>query len=369
MFIPNSICWPERKSFAFTIVDDTDCSTVENTKPVYDLLADNGLLTTKTVWPLSATGKPITSGDTLENPKYRAWVLELATQGFEIAMHGVSDGSSDRQRIIEGLHRYRELLGDNPILNTIHVNHTGQKEALYWGAGRLDPPVRWLYARYRQHCGSQASSWGIDQLSPHFWGDLCQQHIKYVRNLVFANINTIKMDPLMPYHDARRPYVRYWFSSSYGSGVDSFCKLIRDANQDRLVEEGGGCIVYTHLGSTFYPLRDDFKRLIRRLGRLPGWFVPASTLLDFLGATRGWCNVENYEQTLRSMQWQWLVQQLQRKGASARVSTNLQQLLLCGSSLVRSLVHRLSPQLSAHSPAPDFPMPHTHQSSMRIGNR
>ncbi len=42
--------WPSGKKFAFTIIDDTDHGTVSNLKPVYDLLNELGIKTTKTVW-------------------------------------------------------------------------------------------------------------------------------------------------------------------------------------------------------------------------------------------------------------------------------------------------------------------------------
>ena len=45
--------WPEQKKFAFTVVDDTDKATVQNVGPVYDLLAELGINTTKTVWPIA----------------------------------------------------------------------------------------------------------------------------------------------------------------------------------------------------------------------------------------------------------------------------------------------------------------------------
>ena len=32
------INWPENKKFAFTIVDDTDCTTLENGPLIYDFL-------------------------------------------------------------------------------------------------------------------------------------------------------------------------------------------------------------------------------------------------------------------------------------------------------------------------------------------
>lgn len=43
--------WLNGKSFAFTIIDDTDEATVANVKPIYDLLAELGIWTTKTVGP------------------------------------------------------------------------------------------------------------------------------------------------------------------------------------------------------------------------------------------------------------------------------------------------------------------------------
>jgi hypothetical protein len=204
-----AIKWPEGKCFAFTIVDDTDCSTVENTKPIYDLLAENGLRTTKTVWPLTRREGAITGGDSLENSYYRDWVLDLKNAGFEIAMHGVADESSCRERIAAGFKYFREAIDEDP---SIYTNHAGQTEGVYWGGARFDPPVRWAYEFMRRKHSREAFA-GIDLDSPYFWGDFCQR-LKYVRNLVFTDINTLKMDPLMPYHDPSRPYVRSWFGSA-----------------------------------------------------------------------------------------------------------------------------------------------------------
>ncbi|MGI6449930.1 MAG: hypothetical protein ACOX3R_06475 [Desulfitobacteriia bacterium] len=43
------IQWPDGKRFAFTIIDDNDNATVQNNKPIYDLLLALGMKTTKTV--------------------------------------------------------------------------------------------------------------------------------------------------------------------------------------------------------------------------------------------------------------------------------------------------------------------------------
>src|SRR5512147_1237268 len=92
--------WPQGKRFAFTIVDDTDRSTVENAGPIYNFLSEFGLRTTKTIWPLAPLGPPCTGGQSLEDPEYRRWVLDLRDRGFEIALHGVSDETSTRERVL-----------------------------------------------------------------------------------------------------------------------------------------------------------------------------------------------------------------------------------------------------------------------------
>jgi len=111
--IPGEIAkpaWPQGKRFAFTIVDDTDQSTVENVGPVYDFLSELGLRMTKTIWPIAPLGPPRTVGQPLEDPDYRRWVLELKDQGFEIALHGASDETSTRAgapraQLLPGSHR------------------------------------------------------------------------------------------------------------------------------------------------------------------------------------------------------------------------------------------------------------------------
>jgi hypothetical protein len=63
----NKVKWPNGKAFAFTIVDDTENSTVENMKPVYDLPGSLGFLTTKTVWPLKPLNQNKCPNGTLED--------------------------------------------------------------------------------------------------------------------------------------------------------------------------------------------------------------------------------------------------------------------------------------------------------------
>jgi hypothetical protein len=303
--------WPEGKRFAFSIMDDTESSTVENTKPVYDLLESLGIRITKTVWPLGFTQKPLFGGGTLEDPDYRAWVLELQRAGFEIAFHGATDHSSMREETVRALDRFRDVLGHDP---RVHANHFGQAQGIYWGEARLDGLPRLVYRAANTILRRETQYYGHVEGSPYFWGDICRDRIEYVRNFSFHDVNTLHSDPLMPYHDSRRPYVRFWFSSSDAAGLDTFCRLLSDEAQDRLVESGGACIAYTHFGFGFaQDGRPDprFARVVERLAGLPGWFGPVSTLLDHLRTQSGW-QANPGPGELRGLRRRWVLSKLRR---------------------------------------------------------
>jgi hypothetical protein len=86
--MPTSPNWPEGKRFAFTVVDDTDLSTVENIAPVYRLLQECGMRTTKTVWVYPSRDR--FTGDCLQDSDYLSFVKQLKADGFEIGLHGVT---------------------------------------------------------------------------------------------------------------------------------------------------------------------------------------------------------------------------------------------------------------------------------------
>jgi hypothetical protein len=296
--------WPDSKRFAFTVIDDTDGATTENTAPVYELLAECGFRTTKTAWPLATPDAPAWRGMTCEDRAYLDWVKRLQSDGFEIGYHGASCMSSTRERTEEGIRRFQELFGHGP---DVCANHYDNKESIYWGEARLTGPARWVYlllTRFKTHGQSQGHVEG----SPYFWGDLCRDHVEYVRNFVFADINTLAKCPRMPYTDRRRPYVRSWFASSDAANADSFCRLLRSENQAKLEREGGGCIVYTHFARGFFDgrnLRPDFCSQMKELAARNGWFVPAGELLRFLEARNGGVTeLSNSER--RGLEWSWL---------------------------------------------------------------
>jgi hypothetical protein len=271
--------FPDNKRFAFTVCDDTDFSTVENVLPVYRLLADLGFRTTKLVWSLGSVTRAPIGGDSLQNTDYLDFVRWLDSEGFEIGLHNARSHNSTREVTKNGFEEFWALLGKYP---RVHCNHSNNAENIYWGGHRFSlPSVKFA------HNLATGFSRGTGHVSDsvYFWGDICKERVSYVRNFVFNEINLDRINPTMPYHDPLRPYVNYWFSSSEGANVESFCKMLCESNQDRLAAEGGVCIMYTHFACGFWKngvLNPEFVRLMTRLARMDGWLVPVSTLLDHL---------------------------------------------------------------------------------------
>jgi hypothetical protein len=118
----------------------------------------------------------------------------------------------------------------------------------------------------------------------------------------------------MPYYDLRRPWVNRWFACTDGAQGPSFLRVVQEKEQDRLEDEGGACILYTHFGHGFVDhkgrLKSEFVRLMRRLSQKNGWFVPSYVVLDFLAARRGVFNLD--DRTRRSIEWRWLSEKLFR---------------------------------------------------------
>jgi hypothetical protein len=298
------IQWPDGKQFAFTVFDDTDLTTMRNGPVLYDFLTDLGFRTTKSVWPLLGSKRPPGGGDTCEDEPYLRWVLQLQQKGFEIGFHGAAPYTSVREDTRRGIERFRELFGHYPYT---HTNHGSSNEAIHWCENRLTGVHALIYTlmtRGRRRGMFQ----GHMPESPLFWGDICRERITYVRNFVFGDINTLKACPFMPYHDPLRPFVQYWFASSEGASCKPFVDRISEGNQDRLAEEGGACIMYTHFGLDFVKdgvLDPCFKERMTRLSRLNGWFVPVKTLLDYLLERNGRHCITDRERARLERRWLW----------------------------------------------------------------
>jgi len=192
--------------FAFTIVDDTDGATLENVKPIYDLLTSLGMRTTKTVWSLRCEeiNNPYRHSETLQDKHYADWVSALQHDGFEIAFHGASAGSNTRVKTLQGLEVFEQKLGCLPC---VHINHHKNRDNLYWATARFNSPlvrtVVGLNQKRRQLCYE-----GEKPESPYFWGDICQQTIRYSRNLTYVKqIDLTEINATLPYTDPYRPYI------------------------------------------------------------------------------------------------------------------------------------------------------------------
>ena len=301
--------WPDGKRFAFTIFDDTDLSRPGNYEPMYELLYDRGLLTTKSVWPATGPGLEARSaeGSTCDDAEYLRYVLTLQARGFEIGYHNSYYRGLPRAQIVQALDRFRALFGHDPVTMS---NHAMSAEGIYWGAARVSPPLSLLYRAWAR--GRESSHAGHVTDSPYFWGDLCRERIRYVPNFVFGAIDTLAACPAMPYYDPARPYVNAWYAATHAQHCAHFIDAIGERRQDQLEASGGACIVYTHFAANFVDghgtLDGRVRALIERLSRKNGWFVPVGTLLDYIAARRGVTRLASGARA--SLEWRWLAHKL-----------------------------------------------------------
>lgn len=282
------IHWPDGKQFAFTIVDDTDLSTVKNVEQIYAHLQKAGMRTTKTVWAYPS--RDTFHGDCLTaNPEYRKFVQELDRKGFEIAYHGAGSGAFTREETRAGLEEVRKTVGHYPRM---HVNHANNPDGIYWGASRLTPFVAFFFGLYRRLRGRTPSTYGHVPDSEYFWGDICKQNIDYIRNHTFRGLNILRYDKVMPYWDQKKQaYSNYWYSASDGMEYSAFKRLVTRERVDKLVKEGGLAVIYVHFAFGFTDddgtPKQDFLDRIDYVASQNGWFAPVSEVLDFLKMQKG----------------------------------------------------------------------------------
>jgi hypothetical protein len=301
-----SIAFPDGRRFAFTIIDDTDVATTANVEPMYQLLYELGMRTTKTVWMLPwAEGRSDFDGSaTLADTDYREFCLGLQRRGFEIASHGARMESSQRDVTVAAMALFRETFGAPA---RVYANHAYNRENVYWGVDRVDN--RLIKAVYSLFNGRPRNWYQGHQPGTEFWwGDMCQSHHVYVRNLTFEDVNLLRINPSMPYRDPTRPLVHRWFSACDANDRTAFNRLLRPSAQERLEREGGVCLVATHFGKGFVTdasPHPETARLLRLLASRDGWFPPVGELLDYLAARRGSDLLPPLE--WRRMQWRWLL--------------------------------------------------------------
>ncbi len=273
---------PEKYKFAFSIVDDTDDANLQNIRPVYNFLNDLGIYITKTIWPMACPegSKLFFAGTTMADAEYLSYVKVLQQWGFEIASHNATMETSKRERTEAGFEYMDKQFG---IQNWLHCNHGNNMENIYWGPNRFSMPMYKLLAKSVFYRGR--SYHGENKNSDYFWGDICQQKVKYVRNFTFSELNLFKISDNPVYRLKQTPYVKNWFITSDAPDVNIFNKLVNQGKLEKLIAERGICLLSTHLGKGFYmggTLNARFKKTMEYIADAGGWYVPASTLLDHI---------------------------------------------------------------------------------------
>ena len=291
----NSI-FPNNKKFIFTIIDDTDDAFADNIKKVYDVLYENNIITTKTVWVYPLRDIERSKGESLQNINYKKFIIDIRNKGFEIALHNVGSGEYFRDEIISGLNDFNSTIGYFPNL---HINHSYNPDNIYCGSKRFSFPfnyiVKYLYSKYDSFDGEVFGS-------KHFWGDYHKKYITYSRNYEIDDLNTLKLNPYMPYLDKNySQYSNYWFSSTFTPNQWVFNRIVSEKSIDKLEYEGGVCILYTHLG--YYvkdgKVNEGFSKMMKYIGRKKtGLYIPVSNVLDLLSQRNKTNNKSEYIPTI-----------------------------------------------------------------------
>ncbi len=289
--IPVQMSWtPHPYRGAFAIVDDTDGATLESVRLVYDFLAAAGLRTTKTVWafaPDSRCGRPplpdsALRGVTLDEAAYRDYCAGLARQGFELALHGASAGNNSRARTVAAFDRLERELG---VRSPVYLSHAKNVENLYWQQRAIaGGPLRSLMNVLA--AGHQCS--GEDPGSRYFWGDVCRERVQFLRLFRTPRINTLGVNPSMPYFETAKPYVRGWFTITDR-------RLEECTSPEALAmlsHENGLCLTRQHLSRFAEPgprgVTVEFEQAMRRLRGAPDvWSATAGAVLERLSLLQG----------------------------------------------------------------------------------
>jgi hypothetical protein len=313
--------YPAGREFAFTLLDDTDDMSLSKGRPVYALLQQHGLRTTKTVWARSvppAERGIYHAGETLQDPGQLEWIRALEQAGFEIAFHNAAMASSTRAQTMAALAALDASLA-RPV--RLHCNHGQNQENLYWGHRRYrSGPVAllaWLAAGRRGRQVFQGEQPG----SPFYWADIAEQRMHYLRNLSFSRLGGRSIPPGRPYREPRKLQRPVFFNTADAPDAEAFCRLVTPAAIEQLRRTGGWAIVSTHLGKGFHTPRGihpGFRRIIEHLGQQPGWYVPVSTLLDHLCQQQGSAPLGRWQRLAMELAHGWDRLVTGRRAAAAR---------------------------------------------------
>jgi len=118
------------KKFILVLTNDPDHGKTEHCRKVFDRFNKIGLKWTIAVFnhienDNSQLAKHCYKRETnsLEDKKYRELILELRSQGYEVAWHGYSQISNSRDKFIKGLEEFKEIFGHYPFTYIEHGSH------------------------------------------------------------------------------------------------------------------------------------------------------------------------------------------------------------------------------------------------------
>lgn len=277
--------WPNGKTFAFTIIDDSDYDTIEKIRPIYDFLYDINMLTTKNVWVYPSRNN--CDGCCLLDNDYKIFILFLKSIGYEIGLHGVGSGDFRKDEISDGIRIFNDIIGYYPNLHTNHINN---KDGLYVGFNRYPRFFKNIYNKF----GFKSNrTLGDLYFSDYFWGDISKKYIKYLKGNIYNCTNIFNYDNHTPYVDIDKiKYSNYWFSTSDGYKYEKFIKIIDKENIDKLIAQRGLCVISANFSKGgFVDINGDidktFKYRMEYIANRNGWFVPATVIFDYLLKYRG----------------------------------------------------------------------------------
>jgi hypothetical protein len=278
--------FPAGKECVVAIIDDADGSTIESLAPVFALLDSLGLRVTKAVWAFDHEGcAPASVGLSLDDRAYAAWVAREAEAGHEIVLNSPSCGDDERSSILAAEERFVRALGRE---RRLEVFHDDDRESLYWGTDRIpNGPVRAIWTAVRGGSPSEGHVPG----SRFYWLDLARGLVRYAGRYTTDDLNTLALNPSMPFEDATTPSAPLWFAGADGRSPDRFVGLLSEGAVRRLKAERGAAIIRTRFASGFATragavrdrVRPDIRRtLLRCREDAKVELLPAGELLDRL---------------------------------------------------------------------------------------
>ena len=285
---------PPGCKFAFTIVHDADSAYSQRLRPLFDVFDDLGFRLTVTAFTYWAewahdgaiwakwrderdqdraflAPKSVPLADPVERQFYR----QLAARGHEIGMHSASETSDTRARIQAAMASFEETFGAPPA---VYVEHSPENNKDALANEGADPASPYYCLDLLRESG--AWLWiGYSGLRPH--GD--ERYYQIAPDQPLLDLTATRRFGLT------KAFVRT--GRRREARGDDFLKWYSEDHIDALE---GSALVYMHLDMGWLDLqtrqmRRPLAERLRYLASKPGWFAPASQILDRTRAVDGIC--------------------------------------------------------------------------------